>query len=224
VRRRPDTFWLFIILVGGALGAIVYIAVEVVPDVDLLRGSLNRFSHRRRITELEAIVQQNPAVGNFEELADLCLEEQQYARARQLYDKVIAARTDSLDPFYRRGIAALELSDPKAAVSDLERVISKDPKYDFNRAIGLLAQAYALAGHPDNADAAFKTAVEVSTLSETYYHYALFLSSQQRNPEAREWAQKILDRKLTIPRYLRRRERPWFRKANALLKRLPAGS
>ena len=40
--------------------------------------------------------------------------------------------------------------------------------------------------------------------------------------EAREWAQKILAKKPTMPGYLRRRERPWFRKANGLLLRLRA--
>src|SRR5258706_3873390 len=96
VRRRPDTFWLWVILIGGGLGSLVYIAVEVVPDLNLLRASLNRYSRRRRIHELEAIVVENPAVGNREELADLCLEEGQFARARQLYDSVIAARTDAI--------------------------------------------------------------------------------------------------------------------------------
>src|SRR5438128_11977872 len=32
IRRRPDTYWLWIILIGGGLGAIVYIFVEVLPD------------------------------------------------------------------------------------------------------------------------------------------------------------------------------------------------
>ena len=45
--------------------------------------------------------------------------------------------------------------------------------------------------------------------------------SQNRTAEARDWAQRLLARKPTIPRYLQRRERPWFRKASALLKRLP---
>ena len=39
VRRRPDTFWLFVILMGGSIGALVYLIVEVVPDAGLLRGS-----------------------------------------------------------------------------------------------------------------------------------------------------------------------------------------
>ena len=53
-----------------------------------------------------------------------------------------------------------------------------------------------------------------------HYNYAFFLSDQQRPAEAREWAQRILDKKPNMPGYLRRRERPWFRRAQALLNRL----
>jgi len=63
---------------------------------------------------------------------------------------------------------------------------------------------------------------KISTSSETYYNYACFLASQQRDVEARQWAEQILAKKPNMPGYLRRRERPWFRKANGLLKRLPA--
>jgi hypothetical protein len=62
---------------------------------------------------------------------------------------------------------------------------------------------------------------QVSTLSETQYNYACFLAAQSRPAEAREWAQRILNKKATMPAYLRRRERAWFRAAAALLKRLP---
>jgi hypothetical protein len=222
IRRRPDTFWLWIIIIGGGIGALVYIAAEVIPDAGLLRGSLNRLSRRQRIRSLEAMILVNPAVGNREELADLCLEEGNFARARELYDSVITPRSNALDPFYRRGLAELALSDVDAALKDLERVVSEDPKYDFHRAIGLLAHANSLAGRAEQADKLFQDATAISTLSETYYNYASFLASRQRSSEAREWAQRILAKKPTMPGYLRRRERPWFRKAKALLKRLPA--
>ena len=73
IRRRPDTYWLFIILIGGWLGALVYIAVEVIPDAGLMRQSFKTFPRRRRIQELEAAVRDNPSAGNYEELADLYL-------------------------------------------------------------------------------------------------------------------------------------------------------
>ena len=222
IRRRPETYWLYVILIGGSLGALIYIAVEVLPDLGLLRQSFKVFPRRRRIRELEAIILDNPSAGNYEELADLYLEEGRYHRARDCYDKSISVRTDSPDPFYRRGIAELELKDFAAAVPDLERVVSKDPAYDFHRAAGLLAHAYAKTGQPEKAEALFRQALQISTLSETYLNYADFLASQGRTAEAREWTKKVLAKKPTLPGYLRRRERPWFRRAKGLLRQLPA--
>ncbi len=222
IRRRPDTIWLWLIIFLGPVGALVYIGMEVVPDVGLLRHAFDSAGRRRRIAQLEAVVLENPAAGNYEELADLHLDEGHYARARACYDKAIAGRAGDLDPIYRRGIAEIHLGDYPAAIADLETVTARDPKYDFNRAIALLAHAYANAREPERADELFRRATDVSTLSETYYNYATFLASQQRVAEARDWAARLIARKPTLPRYLQRRERPWFRKAAALLKRLPA--
>jgi hypothetical protein len=221
IRRRPDGFWLFVILIGGWLGALVYIVVEVIPDAGLLRQSFKVFPRRGRIRELELAILDNPSAGNYEELADLYLEEGNYARARRCYDKSISIRTDSPDPFYRRAIAAIRMGDFAAALPDLERVVTHDPQYDFHLAAGLLAHVYANTGQAEKAAALFNEATRISTASETYYNYACFLAAQHRTAEAREWAQRLLDKKRNMPGYLRRRERPWFRKANALLSRLP---
>src|SRR5439155_240671 len=48
IRRRPDTYWLWIIVFGGGLGALVYIAAEVLPDAGLLRQSFKVFPQRKR--------------------------------------------------------------------------------------------------------------------------------------------------------------------------------
>ena len=127
-----------------------------------------------------------------------------------------------MDCFYRRGVCALLLGDAAAALPDLEMAVEKDAGHDFYRAAGLLAQAYAQTGQNEKADAMFRKAVERSTLSETYLNYADFLATQGRGAEARSWAQKVLDKRPTMPGYLRRRERPWFRRAKALLRRVPA--
>jgi hypothetical protein len=221
IRRRPDFFWLFVILFFGWLGALVYIGVEMAPDASLLRQSFKVFPRRKRIRELEAAIRDNPSAGNYEELADLYFEEGNYVKARRCYDKSISTRTDSPDPFYRRAIAAIQMGDFAAALPDLERVVAEDAQYDFHRAAGLLAHVYANTGHGEKAEALFPQVIKISTLSETYYNYASFLASQHREKEAREWAERILAKRPTMPGYLRRRERPWFRRAYALLSRLP---
>jgi hypothetical protein len=141
--------------------------------------------------------------------------------ARAAFDKSIAARADTLDPFYRRGACALPLGDADGALPDLERVVGKDTDYDFHRAAGLLAHAYAQTGQREKAEALFRR-VTARSSSETYLNFAGMRASEGRNAEAREWAQKVLDKKPTMPAYLRRRERPWFRRAHETLKRLPA--
>jgi len=220
IRRRPDTFWLYVIIFLGGLGAAVYILIEVIPDLGLLRQVFDAHGRRKRIKLLEALVLENPASGNYEELGDLYLDEQKFARAKECYDKAISPRSAQLDPIYRRGIAEINLGEFAAAVADLEVVTSREAKYDSHRALALLAHAYANSGQTDKARALFEQVTEMSTLSETYLNYAAFLASQNRNAEARQWAERILARKPTMPRYLQRRERPWFRKAKALLKRL----
>jgi hypothetical protein len=223
-RRRPEFYWLWIIIMGGGLGAIVYIVVEVLPDLGLLRQQFRVFSHRKRIRQLEVMILDNPSAGNLEELADLYFEQKKYEKAKEGYDRAISSRTDSPDPFYRRALCEIELNDFRAAATDLEHVTGIDRNYDYQRASGLLAYAWSKTGRTEEAAALFAQVTETSTLSETQYHYARFLFEQGKNAQAREWLQKILAKKVTMPRYLKRRERPWFWRAMALLKRLPSSN
>jgi hypothetical protein len=223
IRRRPDNYWMWIILFGpSGVGALAYIVVEVVPDLGLLRRSFTIFSHRKRIGALEVIVLDNPSAGNFEELGDLYLEQKKFPQAKDCYDRAISTRTDSPDPFYRRALCEIEMADFPGAAEDLERVMKKDPNYDYQRAAGLLALAWANSGRHDQAASLFEKVTQTSTLSETQYNYAQLLAAQGNLAEARQWLQKIASKKATMPGYLKRRERPWFRKASALMKRLPA--
>ena len=221
VRRRPDTYWLWVIIVGGWLGAAIYIAIEVIPDARLLGGAFQVFPRRKRIKALEAAIVDNPSIGNYEELGDLYLDDKQYTRARECFDKVIA-RSDGIDPLYRRALAAMAMNDFAAAAADLEQVVARDPKYDYQRAAGLLAHVRATNGDRDGADALFADVLQTSTLTETQFNYASLLASLGRHAEAREWAERILRKKATMPDYIRRRERPWFRRTKALLKKIPA--
>jgi hypothetical protein len=209
IRRRPDTYWLWIIIFLGPIGAIIYLAVEALPE---MRDPefFKVFPRRRRIRELAALVHENPSAGNYEELGQLYLDDGKWQKARDAYNKSISARTDSPDPFYRRAIAEIELGDYTAAVPDLERAVAADPKFDFQRAAGLLAFAYARTGQPEKASALFADVTRTSTLTETQYHYAEFLAEQGRKAEAREWLQRIVAKRRSQPGFLKRRERKWY--------------
>src|SRR5262249_27254303 len=146
----------------------------------------------KKIRQLEVMVLDNPSAGNYEELADLYLEQKKYATAKDCYDRAISTRTDSPDPFYRRALCELELNDFAAASDDLERVVKKEPSYDAQRAAVLLAYACSQNGKPDQAGKFFAQTTETSPLSETQFNSACSLAAHGKTPEARQWAQRIL--------------------------------
>jgi hypothetical protein len=220
MRRRPENYWLYIILFGGFVGAFAYIAVEMIPDLGLLRGVMKGFGRRSRIQTLETQIIDNPSPGNYEELGELYLEEKNYAKARDAFTKSINARSDSPHAFYHRAQSTLGLNNFPAAILDLERVVAGDRKFDYYRAAGLLADAYAKTGELEEAGVLFSEVVQFSTTPETLYNYSCFLKLQRNTEEAREWAQKLMAKKRTLPGYMQRIERPWFRKGKALLREL----
>ena len=138
IRRRPDTYWLYIILIGGPLGAAVYIAVEVLPDFGLLRQSFKVFPRRRRIRGLEAIILDNPAAGNYEELADLYLlywdrgegrrrSGKNYSGAFHDFEEVIWLAPKLPHGYYGRGECHLDQKEYRLAIADFDKAIAIDP-------------------------------------------------------------------------------------------------
>jgi len=220
IRSRGNYIWFFIIFMGGGPGAVIYIIMEVIPDLGLIGEIYRRQGRKARIQTVENKIIDNPSAGNLEELAELYFDQGEFAKAREFCTRAIAARADSLHTFYLRARCAIEAGDFAGALPDLEFVAGKDAQFDARRAAALLAHAYSMSDQKENADAWFAHVVQYSVTTETELNYARHLKSQGRTAEAREWAGKILERKRTMPHYQKRRERPWFRKAEALLKEM----
>jgi len=130
-RRRPSGFWFFVIFFGGFLGALVYLVAEMVPDAGLLRHSYQGYGRRSRIAVVERDILDNPSAANLEELGELYWDEKEFAKAREAFERAIATRSDSLHSFYRRGLCAMELGEPVAAVPDLRACVSRRPEVLF---------------------------------------------------------------------------------------------
>ncbi len=220
VRRRPENYWFYIILFGGFVGSAAYLVVEAVPDLGLLRGVFQGFGRRTRIQKLETDILDNPSAANFEELGEMYLDEKKFEKSREAFTKAIAARSDSPHTFYLRGKASVGLGDFAGAIPDLEIAVRSDHKFDYYRAAAILANAYAHTGDYARAETMFAEPIQFTNTPETLYNYARFLKLAGRNDDAKQWAQTLMAKKRTLPRYMQRYERPWFRKGKALIKEL----
>ena len=221
-RGSGNYLWVFLIIFLPTIGPIVYIIVEVLPELRAGHASSGWLANRKRIKYLEAVVLDNPSAGNYEELADLYLQDETYARARESFERAISSRTDLPDPFYGRALCSLALGDIAQAIPDLEKVVAMNRKHDYGRAMGLLAFCYAQTGQADAAEKLFREALTTSTLSETQFRFAEFLASQGKTSEARDWAQRVVNKGATISGPLRRADARWIRQAESLLKQLGA--
>jgi hypothetical protein len=219
-RRRAGTIWLWVIFMGGFVGAAAYLIVEVLSEADLLRAALERRARKTRIADVEARVRENPSIANLEELGELYWDEKDYAKARDAFNRAVGTGTDTSRTFYRRGQCSLELGEAATAVPDLEYAVRTDPKLDFYRGGMFLARAYAATGRDAEAAKAFSEAMQLTHTPEMLCSYAAFLAEQNRKDEAREWLTRLEETKRTAPRFVQRTERAWFNKGKALRKQL----
>jgi len=116
VRRRPEGYWLYIILIGGFVGSAA-ICGGAAPDLGLCAASFTdspAYPHPETRTD----ILDNPSAANFEELGN-CISMRENLKSRANVTKAIAARSDSPHTFYLRAKASIGLNDFAGAIPDL---------------------------------------------------------------------------------------------------------
>lgn len=217
-RRRPEWYWFFVILLLDVLGAAIYFIVEVVPDLRIKPPVIRRFERKRRQRWLEGITVDSPSQEALTELAEIYATEGKHAEAINLFSRALQLDPEDSESLYGRGCSYLEINHIESAIGDLERVVQKDPSYGFYDAHLSLADAYEIAERTDEALKSYEAILGRTTVSRAYFNYGRLLAQRGKQEKAREMMQEILAKKTTLPRYLRRQERPWFRRAKAFLK------
>ena len=219
-RRQPSFYWLYLIIFLGPLGALIYLAIEWLPE--LFDPGAFRFVERgRRLREVEADIRQNPSAGNYEELGLLRLDKGDWAGARACFDQ----RPGAAHRFAR------SLLPPRPGRSRTGRLCRRPrgPGARGHRRPGLRLPARRRiagllpTGRPvtSTAPSAFsKQVLRTSTLTETQLHYAEFLAETGHRAEAKQQALRIRDKRAGMPGFQRRRERKLFRRNGALLRKL----
>jgi hypothetical protein len=217
-RKRPEGYWFFVILFLGPVGALAYFVLEVVPDLRVKPPWLARLERRRRRQWLEQVVHEAPALEHLQELGEIHAADGEHRRAVELFNRVVARDPEAIEARHGRAKSLVELGEQHRAIDDLEVVVRLEPSHRFWDSYMTLAECYQSDGRLDAARAAYEEILGRTTVSRAYYGYGQLLQRLGDAERAREMMRQILAKKPTLPRYLRRQERPWFRKAEAFLK------
>src|SRR5579885_1919402 len=217
-RRRPEGYWFFVILFLGPLGALIYFVLEVVPDIRVKPPAIRKLERRRRRQWLEQMAGESPSIEALQELGEIYAAEGDYKKAVDLFTRALKRDPEARELLYGRAKSLIELGEAEQAAADLEALVRAAPAYHFYDAYLTLAGCYERLGRDDAARAAYQEILGRTTVSRAYYDYGRLLARLGELETAREMMRQILAKKLSLPRYLRRQERPWFRKAEAFLK------
>ena len=213
VRTGRELYWLWIILIFQPIGGLVYIALNIVPDVfggttarRLGTAARETLDPHREYREAKAACDETPTVRNQSRLAAAAMHMQRYDEAERLYrDAAQGVHAD--DPALLLGLAnaLLELRRPADALEVLERMGDDAPHGRTPPAALALGRAYEALGRIPEADAALRSASERMPGFEGMARYAAFMARNGRKPEARE-AIADMDKRLAKLRGQFRRE------------------
>ena len=217
VRTGRDSMWLWIILMFQPIGGLVYIALNVVPDVfggttarRISTAARETLDPHREYREAKQACDDTPTVRNQSRLATASMHLGKYADAEALF-RTAAQGVHAEDPVLLLGLAnaLLELNRPADALDVLEK-LGKDEAHGRTPAAALsLGRAYDALGRVAEADTAYQWAAERLPGFEALARYAAFMAGHGRTDEAREIVTELDKRMVKLRGQFRKEAQTW---------------
>lgn len=226
VRTGRDTFWIWIVLMAPGLGSIVYIALNIVPDIfggktarNLAKATRETLDPNREYREAKQACEETPTVRNQSRLAAAAMAMGHYGEAEGLY-RVAAHGVHADDPVLLLGLAnaLLELNRAQEALEVLER-LGRDEAHGRTPSAALaLGRAYEALGRLPEADDAYQWAAERMPGFEALGRYAAFKARHGRTEEARAMIADLDKRMAKLRGQFRKEAQAWRDHAAAVLR------
>ncbi len=219
--------WGFIILFLPGIGALAYVAVELVPEWlgsnrtrragSRIVGALDPERRYRQLTDELAVVD---TIANRAALAEACLALGKFEEARAQYVAILAAPQGD-EPSFMLGRARAEfgLGEPALAVTTLDELKARWPQYQSPDADLLYGRALEAAGRVDEALAAYEGVAGAYPGQEPRVRRAELLARIGRGEEGRALAAEIARDLRRSPPHVRRAQSQWLAAADKLARR-----
>ena len=216
VRTNQPVFWIFIIVLLGPLGWLIYLAAVVVPEMlggtrakRMGMAARDALDPSREYRTAKAAAADTPTVHNQMRLAAAAAAMGRHGEAEQLYSAA-ATGIHADDPalLLGRANALIELGRASEALPLLDQLAAEQPTRSPSTALAQ-ARVYEALGRYKESDAAYQWAAGRLPGLEALARYAAFLANTGRRQEAADNLAEI-DRRIerSNPQF-RREGRPW---------------
>jgi hypothetical protein len=217
VKTGRNSMWLWIILMTQPFGGLVYIALNIIPDIfggttarKLGQAARETLDPHREYREAKQACDDTPTVRNQSRLAAAAAHLGHHAEAEALY-RAAAHGVHADDPVLLLGLAnaLLELGRPADALGVLEK-LGTDEAFGRTPAAAMsLGRAYEDLDRIPEADTAYAWAAERLPGFEALARYAAFMARHGRRDEARAVVDDLDKRMVKLRGQFRREAQTW---------------
>lgn len=226
IKTGRNFIWIWVlVLLPFGIGALAYLAVEILPDLFRSRTAQRTARGFRRAMDPGATLRRYE---NEARVTGNVASRQRYAEElcrHQRYEEAIAQYTQALtglyehDPNLMLGLAQARFGkgDARAARATLDELIARNPA--FRSPVGHLLYARALEAEGNVAKALeeYRVLAPAYPGAEASVRYAQLLKAQGQLAEAQRVARELLEQARIAPAHYRRAQREWLDAARAIL-------
>ena len=222
-RRGVPRYWYFVVLMP--FGEFFYFFKYKIHDPDfawLKAPFSNLLVKPISIRELRFNLEQTPSVANKVALAQALYDKDEYEEAICLFSEALVRDASSSEILYGLGVSHIGAKTFDKAIEPLAKLIEDDSKYAEYDGWAKLALALWESGRKQDTLDVLARLVNLSPRIQHRVIYAYYLGSHEQRDKAKEQLVLTLQEFEYSPGYLKRRNRPLFKQAKAMLQQLSA--
>jgi len=218
IKTGRNTIWIWVLVLLPGIGALAYLAVEVLPDLFRSRATQSAWRGVRRAVDPDRSLRQASATAAVSDtvvakarLGAELASRGDYAAAAETYRAGLKGIYEH-DPTLLLGLAEAQFAagDAAGARASLDELIANNA--DFKSADGYLLRARALEaeGNLAKAEAEYRAVAAHYPGAEATVRHALLLKKLGRTDEARRTLEEMLKTAELAPRHVRRAQAEWL--------------
>ena len=220
--RRQEWIWAVCIFIGFGLSAILYYFFHY----RAISGSMSRgfelpgAGTRQRIKELQAQIYHLDKAHHHLQLGDVYFRRNQFSKAEQSYRLALEREPCDIDARAHLGQALLRQKRAQEAKPILQQVCLENPKHDYGHSIMAYAETLMALRESNEAIAVWQIVLQNNNYARARVQLAELYSASEKKDLARSELKEVLADDFHAPKFQRKRDRVWVRRAKSLLRKL----
>lgn len=219
--RQKEWIWAAIIFFGSGLGAFWYFFTVYRPSRSSASGfELPGAAQRARIKELEAQIHHLDKAHHHFLLGDVYFRKGKWQKAEACYRAALERDACDIDTRAHLGQCLLRQKRAAEAQPILKQVCTENPKHDYGYSLMAYAETLMALDEKEGAIQVWRMVLENNNYARARVQLAGLLIERGEREPARAELQEVLSDDAHAPKFQRRRDRVWIRRANALLRKI----